>query len=237
MAKLFSIPKPSVATKKDEVPPTEWPKESMATLAALLRALSPALSSDSKDIRAATHCVFYTPATANGRGYLVATDSHVLFAVKVDAAIAQFLHQSSLTELSTVAQNVGMSCTFGTCPTRPNLSPVLLFGPAKWLAENQDRNVPDWSKVVPTVKLESQWTARLDPNYRSLVDRIANDVCEAWNSEPPTKHISNFLLGDPTNDLTGRVWAGCSILAIIMPLNCPADFPSPADVRDFIKDA
>lgn len=237
MAKLFNIQKPNVATKGDEVPPTEWPKEGMATLAALLRALSPALSSNKDDTRAATHCVFYTPATANGRGYLVATDGHVLFAVKVDADIARFLGKANLAALTTVAQSVGMSCARGTCPTRPDLSPVLLFGPAKWLAKNQDRRVPDWPEVVPTGKLERQWTARLDPKYRCLVDRIYNDVHYTWNSEPPMLRISNSFLGDPTKDYTARVWAGGSMLAIIMPLMNLADFPSPEDVRDFIKDA
>lgn len=245
---FFDIPedmapkRPKAPAYMNEVTQTLWTGDEkdapeVMALVRVLQALKPIFKPvDDEDIRPFVHCAWFSPSTA-GHGYLAATNSHVLVAVRIPEKLTELLRNPTAIRL--VADLSDLQAASGEAVRGNARTSTCAFGLYGWKELPGTREFPDWVAKVPTTHLDQEWTAKFDPEYACIIDSAVSGALEALGKEtygwPP---VVTRMLGDAQNNTTPRVYADPDVLAILMPLVPKSEaLPAKQAVLDFVKEA
>ena len=182
-----------------------------------------------------TRCAYFTPARNGTHGYLVATNIAVLVAVRIPENLVVLLKEPETIRL--VANCADLQDATGAYYRDEKKLPTVAFGTYNWVNLPGERLFPDWTKVIPTTRLDENWTAKFDPAQACLIDDAVKGALKALGKDTP-QHVSAKMLGDSLNNTTARVYADENALALLMPLLLDENYKvTKQAVLDFVKEA
>lgn len=204
MASFFDIkpkaPAPGVA-----------PADDIKGAVKALKALAPVTSPDPN--RGALCCVCVQER--GGVPYAVATDGHVLVAARLDNGAGRALLHAT-TDVILAAREAKV-CD-DVCTTREG---AVLYVPRGCKARvGCDTPVPDFALVMPRGRLSPNSGAAFDSAVLRAADRAVKGLMEVPGVQCGTYPlgIAPYVMGDPGNSTTARVWQDGDLLALVMPV-------------------
>lgn len=244
---FFDIPedlvpkKPKAPVHMNEVTQTLWTDDEkdapeVMALVRILQALKPIFKPvDDEDRRPFVHGAWFSPSTA-GHGYLVATNSNVLVAVRIPEKLTELLRNPTAIRL--VADLSDLQAASGEAVRGNARTSTCAFGLYGWKELPGAREFPDWVTKIPTTHLDQEWTAKFDPEYAVIIDDAVSGALKALGKEAYNCPVVTRMLGDAQNNTTPRVYASPDVLAILMPLIPKSEtIPAKQAVLDFVKEA
>lgn len=182
-----------------------------------LKALAPVTSPDPN--RGALCCVCVQER--GGVPYAVATDTHVLVAARLDNGAGRALLRAT-TDVILAAREAKVCDDVYT--TREG---AVLYVPRGCKARvGYDTPVPDFARAMPRGRLAPNSGAVFDSAVLRAADRAVAGLMEVPGVRCGTYPlgIAPYVMGDPGNVTTARVWRDGDLLALVMPVRVSEDY-------------
>lgn len=171
---------------------------------------------DDPDPRSYTRGAYYWPVRDGSRGYLVATNTTLLLAVRLPDDLCRLMGDTEAVRHVALLSDTEAGRGHAYVPGGRSV-PSTMFGRYGWLEQRCTFDFPDWTKIVPTTRLDREWTAKLDSDAAATLESVSRDVMKALGKDP-VKFMVPKMLGDATNNTTPRVFACPDFLAVFAPL-------------------
>ena len=204
-----------------EPPEAEQPAEQVTEpeirLAHVVQALRPIFKPiDDPDPRSYTRGAYYWPVRDGSRGYLVTTNTTLLLAVRLPDDLCRLMGDPGAVQHVALLSDTEAGRGHAYVPSGRSVH-TTMFGRYGWLEQRCTFDFPDWTKIVPTTRLDREWTAKLDSDAAATLESVSRDVMKALGKDP-VKFMVPKMLGDATNNTTPRVFACPDFLAVFAPL-------------------
>ena len=191
---------------------------------------------DDPDPRSYTRGAYYWPVRDGSRGYLVATNTTLLLAVRLPDDLCRLMGDTGAVQHVALLSDTEAGRGHAYIPNGRSV-PSTMFGRYGWLEQRCTFDFPDWTKIVPTTRLDREWTAKLDADAAATLESVSRDVMKALGKDP-VKFVVPKMLGDATNNTTPRVFACPDFLAVFAPLIVDENHSiNKSAVQDFLDGA